>query len=451
MPTASLHAISPLDGRYASALDELREITSEYGLIRFRIIIELKWLCFLVTHVLDLSTTPNLEPLQTLCDNINESHIQQVKTIEATTNHDVKAVEYFLQQQLEQHPDLAELIPYIHFGCTSEDINNLAYGLMLQHARHLLHANLNTLSQNLDQLAHEHAQVSLLSRTHGQAATPTTLGKELRNIEQRLQRQMQRFLDCQLLGKMNGAVGNFNAHVVALPKANWPALGCEFVESLGLQYNAHTTQIEPHDGLAEYLHTLMRIHTILIDCSRDLWQYISVNYFAQRKAEHEVGSSTMPHKVNPIDFENAEANLGIAHALAAHLAHKLPISRLQRDLSDSSALRNIGVVVGHSLIASKALLRGLNKLVVNHAVIAKDLQQHWELLAEPIQMVLRTHGKIDAYEQLKALTRGADINQERIQKFINTLDIPDSSKAALLALSPENYIGLAAVLAKESA
>ena len=446
-----LLAVSPLDGRYHDKITPLRTIASEYGLIRYRYVVELKWLIALVQQgiVSPCDSAVVLPALEQLTHEFTLEDAERVKTIEATTNHDVKAIEYFLQTRFKTEASLTPLIPYIHFGCTSEDINNLAYGLMLKDLRDVLNLLLSPVMETLKTQALHFAPLSMLSRTHGQAATPTTLGKEWANVLHRLQRQVQQLNRTPILGKCNGAVGNYNAHRVSHPEINWPQLSLQFIEQLGLQFNPYTTQIEPHDALADFLHTLSRINTVLIDFCQDTWHYISLNYFSLKKVDNEVGSSTMPHKINPIDFENAEGNLGMANALALHLATKLPVSRLQRDLSDSTVLRNMGSVAGYSVLAYQSLSKGLHKLKANETQITTDLQQHWEVLAEPIQTVLRAHGIADAYEQLKDFTRGERITQEAIADFIHALDIPDQSKARLLALTPGNYTGLAATLAKE--
>ena len=377
---------------------------------------------------------------------VNNAGIAIVADIERTTNHDVKAIEYYLRECLQAHPSLTALVPFIHFGCTSEDINNLAYGLMLQSSREVLCDHLLSITQSLHSLSQEHSSLAMLAHTHGQPASPTTLGKELFNVVARLRSQLSSLKECPIPGKFNGAVGNFNAHVAAFPNHDWPTICQDFVESLKLQYNPLTTQIEPHDQLAALMHHLIRTNNILIDYARDTWHYISMQYFTQLKKSSEVGSSTMPHKINPNDFENAEGNLGMANAIAQHLANKLPISRLQRDLSDSTVQRNIGVVMGHSLLAYQSLSKGLAKIEVNKQKIQNDVAQRWELLAEPIQTVLRANGDADAYEKLKTLTRGENINQVTLHEFIQSLDIRDEDKQRLLALTPGNYIGLATQL-----
>jgi len=452
MSLEQLHALSPLDGRYGHKTQTLKNTFSEYGLIRFRLQVEIDWLLWL--HQQDIITPATLTKedeifLQNLYLHFDDDIASATKKIEETTNHDVKAVEYFLAEKLAKRR-LKSYIPFLHFACTSEDINNVAYALMLQHARkHIFLPTLHTLQSTIRECIEKSADIAMLSRTHGQPASPTTLGKEIANTLHRLQRQIKQYEAQPLLAKFNGAVGNYNAHMSAFPNVNWPQCCQRFIESLGLHYNPFTTQIEPHDFIAELMHIIMRANTVLIDFARDVWGYISLNYFSLEKIAHEVGSSTMPHKINPIDFENAEGNLGIANAIADHLANKLPISRWQRDLSDSTVIRNIGTVFGYSLIAYQALIKGINKLKPNRDLIQNDLNSHWEVLAEPIQTVLRAHGIADAYEQLKALTRGEKITPAVITQFIDTLTLPENSKQALKQLTPTHYIGLAEVLAKE--
>ncbi len=452
--THTLTALSPLDGRYHTQTQALQQTMSEFALIHQRVIVEIDWLITLARHPEITEAPPlNANQLQYLTQLKKEFTIddaERIKEIEKTTNHDVKAVEYYLQDVIRKGPALEKYLPFIHFGCTSEDINNVAYALMLQNARNdVLIPKLTEILLTLDKLALTHAALPMLSRTHGQPATPTTLGKEIRNFEQRLHTQLTTLQHLNILAKFNGAVGNFNAHHVAYPDIDWPALSQQFIESLDLTYNACTTQIEPHDFIAELMHAIMRINTVLINLSRDFWGYISLNYFTQKKIAHEVGSSTMPHKINPIDFENAEGNLGLANAMAAHLAEKLPISRWQRDLSDSTVLRNLGTVFGYTLIALLSLQKGLHKLDVNTDIIQKDLTQHWNLLAEPIQTVLRRYGINDAYEQLKEFSRGKQLTQKDLAAFINTLTIPADIKKELLQLSPESYIGYAIELTEQ--
>lgn len=448
----ALTAISPLDGRYAAKMDACRELFSEQGLIRRRVLTEIRWLQFLAKRP-EIKDFPPVTPvvhdwLDRLVASFGYQEASRVKAIEKTTNHDVKAVEYFISEQLAEGSELARLRPFVHFGCTSEDINNLAYALILRTARdeHLL-PSLRTMLTKLRGMIRATASLPMLSRTHGQPATPTTLGKEIANIAWRLDRQVASLEAVPVLAKFNGAVGNFNAHVVAYPDVDWPSLAREFVESLGLESNSYTTQIEPHDWMAEYFDALARINTVLLDAARDFWGYISIGYFRQRKLAGEVGSSTMPHKVNPIDFENAEGNLGIANALLHHFSSKLPVSRWQRDLSDSTVQRNIGVAIAHSLLAYQALTAGLQKLDADPARMIADLDNNWEVLAEAVQTVLRRHGSSDAYEQLKALTRGQRMTAQDLRTFVSGLDLPRSVKESLLRLTPATYIGLAERLA----
>jgi adenylosuccinate lyase len=455
MDRDALTALSPLDGRYAAKLDSLRPFFSELGLIRFRIRAEVRWVQFLANHP-GIPELPPLSPvvsarLDQLAERLTADDARRVKAIERQTNHDVKAVEYFIAEALGDDPDLNRIRPFIHFACTSEDINNLAYGLMLRQGRdEVLLPALRQLQARFDVLARTLADAPMLARTHGQPATPTTLGKEMANIAARLRRQVTAFRKVVVLGKINGAVGNFNAHSIAYPDVDWPAASRDFVESLGLTWNAYTTQIEPHDWVAEYCDALARINTVLIDAARDFWGYISLGYFRQQAVAGEVGSSTMPHKVNPIDFENAEGNLGVANALCRHFADKLPVSRWQRDLTDSTVLRNLGVAVGHSLLAWQALGVGLGKLAADRERLAADLDENWEVLGEAIQTVMRRYGHADAYEQLKALTRGTRVNAEGIAAFVQGLDLPAEAKARLLALRPATYTGLAEALARAS-
>lgn len=450
----ALLALSPLDGRYINKLTDLQPILSEFGLIKYRSIVEIEWLqtlaaCDKISELPTLDAT-TIAALDSLKHDFSLADAARIKTIEATTNHDVKAVEYFLQEKCQTIPALNQALPFIHFGCTSEDINNLSYALMVKTARDdVMLPALTVIIDALTTLASSTAALPMLSRTHGQTASPTTLGKEVANVIARLTRQMNQLADQPILGKINGAVGNFNAHHAAYPNIDWPALSTRFVEALGLTANPHTTQIEPHDALAELLHILARINTILIDFCRDVWSYISLGYFTQKKLDNEVGSSTMPHKVNPIDFENAEGNAGVANALANHLAAKLPRSRWQRDLTDSTVLRNLGNVFGHTLLTYASLTKGLSKLTVNEQRLTDDLSNRWELLAEPIQTVMRRHGITDAYEQLKALTRGQAINQESLSAFIDGLQIPDDAKSTLKALTPCTYTGFALQLTQE--
>ena len=449
-----LNAISPIDGRYADKCSELRPLFSERGLIRQRVRVEALWLKALAAEPLitELRGIPTeaLTVLDTLAAELTDADAVEVKRIERETNHDVKAVEYFVKSRLDAVPAWRSRREFVHFACTSEDINNLSYALMLKEARdQVLLPRLDTLIGRLKTIAHTNADASMMSRTHGQPATPTTLGKEVANFVYRLQRQRLRFSSVSIEGKINGAVGNFNAHVVAYPQVDWSALGTRFVESLGLRWNPYTTQIEPHDWNAEYFDTLARINTILVDLCRDFWGYISIGYFRQRVVAGEVGSSTMPHKVNPIDFENGEGNLGLANAMLRFLADKLPVSRWQRDLTDSTVLRNVGVAVSHSLIAWRSIERGLERVDVDRKQMAADLDANWELLAEPIQTVMRRFGVENAYEQLKSLTRGQRIDAVALREFIGGLSIPEDAKQGLLALSPATYIGIASRLARD--
>jgi adenylosuccinate lyase len=452
--TTTLNAISPIDGRYADKSAELRPLFSERGLIRQRVRVEALWLKALAAEpgIVELRGLPSeaLTVLDALAAELTEADAVEVKRIERETNHDVKAVEYFVKGRLEAVPAWRTRREFVHFACTSEDINNLSYALMLKEARdQVLLSRLDTLIGRLRALAHANAANAMMSRTHGQPATPTTLGKEIANFVYRLQRQRARFAAVAIEGKINGAVGNFNAHLVAYPGVDWSGLGKRFVESLGLVWNPYTTQIEPHDWTAEYFDAVARINTILIDLCRDMWGYISIGYFKQRVVAGEVGSSTMPHKVNPIDFENGEGNLGLANALLRFLSDKLPVSRWQRDLTDSTVLRNIGVGAAHSLIAWKSIERGLDRVEVDRNKLAEDLEANWELLAEPIQTVMRRYGVENAYEQLKSLTRGQRITPAAMRAFVTSLALPDEAKTALLQLSPATYIGLAERLAKD--
>ena len=453
MLSTSLTALSPLDGRYASKVDSLREILSEFGLIRCRVQAEVAWLKGLAG--LGLNELPPLSKkatsqLDQWVAKFSTKDAQRIKDIEATTNHDVKAVEYFLKEKAAKsgEPSLLAAIEFIHFACTSEDINNVAHALMLEEARRkVLLPQMQNLIHKLGELAKTHAGLPMLSRTHGQTASPTTLGKELANVRARLRGVRDQFLAVELRAKMNGAVGNYNAHLASAPEVQWPVFAQSIVEGLGLRFNSHTTQIEPHDDMATYFHALARFNTVLLDFCRDVWGYISLGYFKQKLKDGEVGSSTMPHKVNPIDFENAEGNLGLANAVLSHLAEKLPVSRWQRDLTDSTVLRNMGVGLGHSLLAFDSCLKGVGKLEVNEARLAQDLDASWEVLAEPIQTVMRRYGLPEPYEQLKALTRGKGITQETLKAFIQKLKLPKPVKESLLKLTPSTYIGLAQKLA----
>ena len=455
MDLSTLTALSPVDGRYAGKSADLRPYFSEFGLIRFRTLVEIRWLQALAAHpgIPELPTFSSgaTEALDALLDGFNEADAARVKAIEATTNHDVKAVEYFLRERCEAHPELASASAFLHFACTSEDINNLAYSLMLEHARSaVLLPAMDRVLEDITALARDHAAQPMLSRTHGQTASPTTLGKEMANVVARLSRQRAQAASVSLSGKINGAVGNYNAHIVAYPDIDWPRFSEDFVMSLGLPFNPMTTQIEPHDGIAELFDAMGRFNTVLLDFSRDIWSYISIGYFRQRAVAGEVGSSTMPHKVNPIDFENAEGNLGVANALFSHLSAKLPISRWQRDLTDSTVLRNLGVGLAHSLIAWQSLNKGIGKLDVNTDRLNADLDNAWEVLAEPVQTVMRRYGIEDAYEQLKSLTRGQSINADVMREFVDGLDIPEAGKAQLRDLSPARYTGVAASLARNA-
>ncbi len=454
MQLTELTALSPIDGRYGGKTAALRPVCSEYGLIRQRLIVEIRWLQTLADCP-ELTEIPAFSPdaqdyLARLIAEFSPAEAEQIKAIEATTNHDVKAVEYYLKQRFAALPELAAVAEFVHFACTSEDINNLAYALMLREARdqHLLPA-LNALTAQLRQQAHDLADHAMLARTHGQAASPTTMGKELANVVHRLHRQLTQLAAVPILGKLNGAVGNYNAHRIAYPELDWPTLAQELInQRLGLELNPYTTQIEPHDYIAEYSQALIRVHTILLDLCRDLWGYIALGYFRQNTIAGEVGSSTMPHKVNPIDFENAEGNLGLANALLDHLAQKLRVSRWQRDLSDSTALRALGSALGHALIAYHSTARGLRKLQVDPHQLAADLDHNWEVLGEAVQTVMRRYGIDQPYEQLKHLTRGQRIDRQRLQAFIEELAIPDAAKAQLLALTPADYTGNAAEQAR---
>jgi len=449
-----LHALSPLDGRYASKAAPLRAVFSEAALMRRRIEVEVEWLLALGAAPAIAEVAPfdaaQVETLRALYREFRLADAQRIKAIEATTNHDVKAVEYFIKERLAAHAGLAAALEFVHFACTSEDINNLAYALMLRDARStVLLGAIDTCIDTLAGMAHAHAQLPMLARTHGQTASPTTLGKELANVVVRLRRQREQFAHSPLLGKINGAVGNWNAHVVAYPEVDWPALSRGVVEALGLQFSAYTTQIEPHDMIAELCDALRRLNTVLIDFCRDAWGYVSLGYFRQATRAGEVGSSTMPHKVNPIDFENAEGNLGLANALLGHFSDKLPISRFQRDLTDSTVLRALGTAFGHTLVALDSLQKGLGKLSADPIRLAADLDAAWEVLAEAVQTVMRRHGLPQPYEQLKALTRGHGIDREAMRGFIAGLDLPPEVRERLLAMTPGSYIGLAAALARD--
>ncbi|OAH97608.1 adenylosuccinate lyase [Methylomonas methanica] len=449
----TLTAISPIDGRYASKVDALRPIFSEYGLIRYRVEVEVRWLQALAAEA-KIVEVPALSAqaiavLNDIVSNFSEADAQAVKDIEKTTNHDVKAVEYFLKTKIKDNAELHAVNEFIHFACTSEDINNLSYALMLKEGRGLILSEIDATIAEIKQLALNSAEQPMLSRTHGQSATPTTVGKEFANVAARMQRQREQLAKVELQGKINGAVGNYNAHSVAYPDVDWAQFAQNFVESLGLTFNPYTIQIEPHDYMAEFFHVLSRFNTILLDFDRDVWGYISLGYFKQKTIAGEVGSSTMPHKVNPIDFENSEGNLGLANAIFGFLADKLPVSRWQRDLTDSTVLRNIGVGIAHTSIAIQSTLKGISKLEINPALIDEDLDQNWEVLAEPIQTVMRRYGIEKPYEKLKELTRGQRVTGDGMRAFVEKLEIPAQAKAELLALTPHSYTGYAADLAKK--
>ncbi len=453
MSHATLLALSPLDGRYAPKVDALRPIFSEYGLIRARVKVEIEWLLALAAEpgIVELApfSAAATARLRALAEGFSVEHAARVKEIERTTNHDVKAVEYFIKELLKDDAELAQALEFVHFACTSEDINNLSYGLMLARARaEVLLPALDGIAASLRTLAHAQAGQPMLARTHGQTASPTTLGKEVANVVARLERQIRQIAAVELTAKINGAVGNYNAHQISYPDVDWPAFARRFVESLGLVFNPYTTQIEPHDNVAEIGDAARRANIILVDLSRDIWGYISLGYFKQKLKEGEVGSSTMPHKVNPIDFENAEGNFGIANALFEHFSAKLPISRWQRDLTDSTVLRALGTAFGHTQVALESLAKGLGKLTVNPERIDADLDAAWEVLAEAVQTVMRRHGLPNPYEQLKALTRGHGIDADAMHAFIAGLDLPAEAKQRLLALTPGHYTGLAERLAR---
>ncbi len=454
MTLTALTALSPLDGRYHGKVDALRRYFSELGLIRYRVLIEVEWLKALSAEAGIAEIAPfsaaTIAQLDQLAAQFSEADAEQIKTIEKRTNHDVKAIEYWLRDKLSGNPETAKVLEFIHFACTSEDINNLSHALMLKAGRdEVMLPTLDVLIERLRKLAHQLADLPMLCRTHGQTATPSTLGKEMANVVHRLQRARARIASVEMLGKINGAVGNYNAHLAAYPNVDWECFAKKFVEGRGITFNPYTTQIEPHDAMAELFDAYARANTILIDLNRDLWGYISLGYFKQKVVAGEVGSSTMPHKVNPIDFENSEGNLGLANALLRHLSEKLPISRWQRDLTDSTVLRNMGVALGYTLLAYESCLKGLHKLEANPQRLAEDLDNSWEVLAEPIQTVMRRYHIANAYDKLKDLTRGkGGINRESLRVFIQTLDIPDTEKQRLIALTPESYIGKAAALAK---
>ena len=454
MTLSTLTALSPLDGRYHSKVEPLRGYFSEYGLIRYRVLIEIEWLKALSSEegIKELApfSKATIAQLDQLAAQFSVADAEQIKTIERRTNHDVKAIEYWLRDQLVKNPETAKALEFIHFACTSEDINNLSHALMLNHSRkEIMLPVFQTIINKLQALAHQHADLPMLCRTHGQTATPSTLGKEMANVVYRLRRAYSRIEAVEILGKINGAVGNYNAHLSAYPDVDWESFAKDFVETQGLTFNPYTIQIEPHDYMAELFDAFAAANTILVDLNRDIWGYISLGYFKQKVIAGEVGSSTMPHKVNPIDFENSEGNLGLANALLKHLSEKLPISRWQRDLTDSTVLRNVGVAFGYTLLAYESCLKGLNKLEANPLRLNEDLNNNWEVLAEPIQTVMRRYNIENAYDKLKELTRGKDgINQNSLHDFIDALEIPSAEKQRLFQLSPDTYIGKAAELAK---
>ena len=454
MEHTDLRALSPVDGRYAGKADALRDIFSEYGLIRYRVLVEVRWLQWLadeadIRELAPLSSVMK-DMLNRIADEFSTDNAARVKKIEATTNHDVKAVEFFIREKIGDGADIGNVGDFVHFGCTSEDINNLAYGLMLRTARDdVLLPQMKQLLTRLRTMSSEYADLPMLSRTHGQPASPTTVGKEIANFVARLARACDQLASVEVRGKFNGAVGNFNAHVAAYPDVDWPHISQRFVESLGLHPNLHTTQIEPHDWTAEYAHALVRFNTVLLDLCGDIWGYVSLGYFRQGIAKDEVGSSTMPHKVNPIDFENAEGNLGLSTAILNHFATKLPVSRWQRDLTDSTVQRNIGVALAYVLIAIHSCSKGLGKLQADPAAIQGDIDESWEVLGEAVQTVMRRYGIPEPYEKLKALTRGKPVTRELLHEFVEMLDIPDNAKQRLLDLTPATYTGLASRLAKD--
>ncbi len=454
MNYSPLTALSPSDGRYADKVEALRPIFSEYGLLRYRVIVEIRWLQ-LLSACPDIPEINRLSAesesfLVAIIANFSEEDAKRIKAIEAITNHDVKAVEYFLKEKIKGQPELEAVSEFLHFACTSEDINNIAYALMLKEARDkVILPQMEALIAAIRSLAHHYQQVPMISRTHGQPASPTTLGKEMANFVHRLELQRNHIESVLLYGKINGAVGNYNAHLVAYPNIDWPFIAHAFINQLGLQWNKYTTQIEPHDYMTELFQAMVRFNSVLLDFCRDIWGYIAIGYFRQKTVVGEIGSSTMPHKVNPIDFENAEGNVGMANAIFEHLARKLPISRWQRDLSDSTALRNLGVGFAHSLIAYRSTLKGIEKLEADKARMNADLEASWEILSEALQTVMRRYGISQPYEKLKDFTRGQHINQSRLQAFIKSLDLPQEAKQQLLALTPQTYIGNAAQQAKE--
>ena len=449
----NLTSISPIDGRYSDKTSPLKPIFSEFGLIKYRLLVEVRWLEAMSNNP-NISEVPTFSPksnaaLLAIADNFSLDDAKSIKEIERTTNHDVKAIEYFLKEKVSLIPELQKVSEFIHFACTSEDINNLSHALMLENGRLVLLKEMRGTLGLITKLAKDNAEVVMLSRTHGQTASPTTLGKEMANFSYRLSRQIDQLSEVKIMGKFNGAVGNFNAHLSAYPEIDWQIVSKDFIENLGINYAPYSSQIESHDYIAEYFHALNRFNTILIDFCRDIWGYISLGYFTQKTIEGEIGSSTMPHKVNPIDFENAEGNLGLAIAIGDHFATKLPISRWQRDLTDSTVLRNLGVSCAHSLISYASICKGIGKLEINESKLTEDLNKAWEVLAEPIQTVMRRYGVENPYEKLKALTRGKQIDSKIIEDFINTLEIPAEAKAELLKLTPMNYIGDAIKLARD--
>ncbi len=453
MELSALTAVSPVDGRYGSKTADLRDVFSEYGLIRFRVEVEVRWLQKLAAHA-QITEVPALSAeadalLNSIVTDFGPEDAQAVKNIERTTNHDVKAVEYFIKDKFKDNAELMAINEFVHFACTSEDINNLSHGLMLKHGLDVVVPQMQQVADEIAALGREFSEQPMLSRTHGQTASPTTVGKEFANVAYRMQRQIKQLKAVEILGKINGAVGNYNAHLSAYADIDWEVNAKEFVESLGLSFNPYTTQIEPHDYIAELFDAVARFNTILIDFDRDIWGYISQAYFKQKTIAGEVGSSTMPHKVNPIDFENSEGNLGIANAIMSHLAQKLPVSRWQRDLTDSTVLRNMGVGFGYSMIAYQSSLKGISKLELNPAKLNEDLENAWEVLAEPIQTVMRRYAIEEPYEKLKALTRGQTMNKETILAFVDTLDMPEEAKQSLKALTPHTYIGNAVDQAKK--
>ncbi len=451
-----LTAVSPIDGRYAAGTAQLRAFTSEYGLIYHRVLVEVRWFQALAAHP-DIPELPSLSPdssnvIEQFVADFSLDDARRIKELERTTNHDVKAVEYFIKEKIaaSHDPHLTKHSEFVHFACTSEDINNLSYGLMLKSAMdEVLLPQMRLLAEQISAMAKQYASIPMLSRTHGQVASPTTMGKELANVVARMRRQLLQIENMPILGKLNGAVGNYNAHLAAYPDIDWLKTSEQFVSSLGLTWNSHTTQIEPHDYMAELFHCVSRFNTILLDFNRDIWSYISIGYFKQKPVVGETGSSTMPHKVNPIDFENSEGNLGIANAVLGHLALKLPVSRWQRDLTDSTVLRNLGSGFAYSLIAYQSCLKGIGKLELNPSVLAKDLDDNWEVLAEPIQTIMRKYGIEAPYEKLKELTRGETLDQSRIESIIEDLKLPEQAKVQIRSLNPANYIGAAELLVKK--